>query len=626
MIIPMAKIRVLNDRLINKIAAGEVVERPASALKELIENALDAGARELRIDLEAGGKRLIRVVDDGEGMDSDDVLMALERHATSKIRDFEDLEEVGSLGFRGEALPSIAAVSRLTLRSRPAGSAEGREVRVEGGVIKDVRPCAMAPGTSVEAASLFFNVPARRKFLRTTATEFGHCQEVAIHYALAFPEVKFSMRHDGAAQIEAPPAASLRDRILQVLGDSLLQRLIPFELSEGEIEILGFAGEPALHRTNTAMMHFFVNRRAVRDKVLIHAVRSAYDDLLPKQHAPVAFLFIDLPAREIDVNVHPAKAEIRFRNSTLVHDMVSNAVRRALARFRPLDSFGKKEEPDKSFASARAPRGTLESLDAALKRRQRPGARKMDFRDLSGGRIIERTEAPAPIAADDEAAGKEIQLADTAEQETAATTPVEPVRIDAEKIDAEEVVPLGQIRNSFIVARFGGGLMIIDQHAAHERILFEKLLGALDRGEPEVQRLLHPAIIELPPAQARLLEQHAADFAALGFEIEPFGPGTVALRSLPASIDPAKAEEMVAGMAADLERMGGMSPEKLRKELVVSASCQEAIKINTQLTKEKMHWLIDELFKCELPMRCPHGRPVVLTFGEDELRRRFGRS
>jgi DNA mismatch repair protein MutL len=607
----MAKIRVLNDRLINKIAAGEVVERPASALKELLENALDAGARELRIDLEAGGKRLIRIVDDGEGMDADDILMALERHATSKIKGFEDLEEVASLGFRGEALPSIAAVSRMTLRSRPAGSPEGREVRVEGGVIRDVRPCAMAPGTSIEAASLFYNVPARRKFLRTTATEFGHCQEVAIHYALAFPEVCFSMRHDGVVQIDAPPAASLRDRIVAVLGDSLLQRLIPFELSEGEIEILGYAGEPALHRANTAMMHFFVNRRAVRDKVLIHSVRAAYDDLLPKQRAPVAFLFIDLPAREVDVNVHPAKAEIRFRNSSLVHDLVSSAVRRALSRFKPLDSLGKERVPADRPPSPPRPDGTLASLDAALRRRAGERERKIDFSRMPAGSVPAETRG-APV--------------DASNLGPPATAAVEPERFHGGEIDPEEVVPLGQIRNSYVVARFGGGLMILDQHAAHERILFEKLGSALERGEPAVQRLLHPVVVDLPPAQARLLERYAADFAALGFELEPFGPGTITLRSLPTAIDPSWAEGMIAGMAADLERIGRISPEKLRRELVISASCQEAIKVNTQLTPEKMRWLIDELFRCEMPMRCPHGRPVVLTFGEDELRRRFGRS
>ena len=618
----MGRIKVLDDSTVDKIAAGEVVERPASALKELLENSLDAGARELRIDLEAGGKRLIRVMDDGDGMDGDDILMALERHATSKIKNFEDLELVASLGFRGEALPSIAAVSRLTLRSRPSGSPEGREVRVEGGVIKDVRPCAMAPGTSVEARSLFYNVPARRKFLRTTPTEWGHCQGIVTHYALAFPEVHISLRHNAAMQIDAPPSDSLRNRIIQVLGDSLLKRLIPFEMSEGEIEIVGFAGEPALHRADTSMLHFFVNRRAVRDKVLIHAVRSAYSDLLPKQRAPVAFLFIDLPVRDVDVNVHPSKTEIRFRNSSIIHDLVSDAVRRTLSRFKPLDSLARETRPGVERARTVPPPGTLESLDEALRRRRERNGRKIEFGDLPGksrSHVPPRSSAHENFPSQAEPSGEAIGAASTHNVEA-------PQRFQGGEINPADVVPLGQVRNSFIIARFSEGLLIIDQHAAHERILYEKLTRALESGKPSSQKLLHPIAVDLPPAQARLVESHAEDLSAFGFEVEPFGPGTIAIRSLPAAIEPDWAEDILIGMAADLEKTGKLPPDKLRKELVISASCQDAIKVNTQLNSEKIRWLIDELFRCQMPMRCPHGRPTVLTFGEDELRRRFGRS
>ena len=622
MIEPMAKIRVLNDRLVNKIAAGEVVERPASALKELLENSLDAGAGELRIDLEAGGKRLIRVIDDGEGMDADDILMALERHATSKIRNFDDLEEVASLGFRGEALPSIAAVSRLTLSSRPAGASEGREVQVTGGVIRGVRPCAMAQGTIVEVRSLFSNVPARRKFLRTTQTEYAHCQGIAVHYALAFPEVSLRLRHNGSIQIEAPPAGSLRDRIVQVLGPKLLERLMPFEHREGEVGIVGFVGEPSLHRADTSMLHFFVNRRAVRDKVLIHALRAAYGDLLPKRRAPVGFLFIELPSREIDVNVHPSKTEIRFRRAAEVHDLVVDAVRGALSRAQPLAAYG----PERAMREPAVPEravGTLESLDKALRSRTERRERRIDYH----GRESEAAQ-PARTKPDElSASTRETELIEkTAERKVHGPRPAEPDRFRGADIDLDEVVPLGQIGNSYIVARFSGGLMIVDQHAAHERIRFEKLNRAVAGGDPQRQGLLHPLVIDLPPAQARLVESHAEDLAALGFEVEAFGQSSVIVRSLPAAIDPAEAEELLAGMAADLERIGKTPPDKLLRELVISASCQGAIKINTPLDGEKMRWLLDELFRCEMPMRCPHGRPVVLTFGEEELRRRFGRS
>jgi DNA mismatch repair protein MutL len=606
----MAEIRVLNDRLINKIAAGEVVERPASALKELLENSLDAGARELRVDLEAGGKRLIRVVDDGAGMDSDDILMALERHATSKIRQFEDLEEVVSLGFRGEALPSIAAVSRMVLRSRPVGAAEGREVTVDGGVIKGVKPCAMAPGTSVEARSLFYNVPARRKFLRTTPTEYGQCQGIATQYALAFPEINLMLRHNGATQINATPTNSVKERIAQVLGSKLLERLVQFELNEGETGIVGFAGEPALHRSDASMLHFFVNRRAVRDKVLMHAVREAYGDLLPKRRFPAVFVFLEMPARAVDVNVHPSKTEVRFRRPAEVHGLVTRALRGALSRSKPLASLPREKAEKRSAAPTPSSQAaTLESLDRALRRRRERAEPRIDFQEPR------EAESQAEMPAQSEVAQKE-----------AASEETEPQRFRVEGIDPRDLVPLGQIRDSYIVVRFSGGMMLVDQHAAHERVLFEQLSRAAAGGQPAAQRLLHPLVVDLPPAQARIVESRAEDFAALGFEVEEFGPGSVALRSMPASIDPDMAEELLSGMAADLESFGRASPEKLRKQLVISAACQGAIKINTPLSGEKMRWLLDELFRCEMPMRCPHGRPVVLTFGEDDLRRRFGRS
>ena len=617
----MAKIRVLNDRLINKIAAGEVVERPASALKEMLENSLDAGARELRIDLEAGGKRLIRLIDDGEGMDADDVLMALERHATSKIREFDDLEEVTSLGFRGEALPSIAAVSRMKLRSRTKDSPEGREVEVVGGEIRGVRPCAMAPGTEIEVRSLFFNVPARRKFLRTTQTEYGHCQAVATHYALAFPDINLRLRHNGAVQIDAPPAASLRDRIAQVLGDSLLERLTPFEESIAGVRVIGFAGEPAMHRADTSMLHFYVNRRAVRDKVLIHAVRSAYEDLLPKRRAPVAFLFIELPPSAVDVNVHPSKTEIRFRRANDVHDAVVGALRAALSRSQPIAAYESKpaakpepsSEPDKD-------EGTLASLERALKRRaeRRDAERRLEFEEPAApARLTEqvpppaRGESPTPPP---RPAGEP------------PTAPAEPRRFRGGEIDPEEIVPLGQVENSYIVARIRGGLMIVDQHAAHERIRYETLTRAAARENPPRQGLLHPVVVDLPPARARLVEEQREAFAALGFEVEAFGPGSIAVRALPAGFEAEEAEELLEGMAADLERIGSAPPDRLLKEMVISASCQGAVKVNTPLSREKMAGLLEDLFRCEMPMRCPHGRPVVLTIGEDELRRRFGRS
>ena len=552
-------------------------------------------------------------------MDADDVLMgARGAHATSKIREFDDLEEVTSLGFRGEALPSIASVSRMKLRSRTKDSAGGPRSRGgSAGEIRDVKPCAMAPGTEIEVRTLFFNVPARRKFLRTTLTEFGHCQSVATHYALAFPEISLRLRHNGAVQIDAPPAASLRDRIAQVLGEPLLERLTPFEESIAGVRVVGFAGEPAMHRADTSMLHFYVNRRAVRDKVLIHAVRSAYEDLLPKRRAPVAFLFIELPPSSVDVNVHPSKTEIRFRSANDVHDAVVGALRAALSRSQPIAAYESRPatKPETRTETDRD-ESTLESLERALRRRA-------DRRDAE--RRLEFGEPTAP-------ATRFERVQPSARGESSPSipepppSPVEPRRFRGGEIEPEDIIPLGQVENSYIVARIRGGLMIVDQHAAHERVRFEALTRAAAKENPPRQGLLHPVVVDLSPARTRLVEEHREAFSALGFDVEAFGPGSIAIRALPAGFEPEEAEDLLAGMVADLERLGNAPPDKLLKEMVISASCQGAVKVNTPLSREKMAGLLEDLFRCEMPMRCPHGRPVVLTIGEDELRRRFGRS
>jgi len=634
----MAKIRVLDDRLINKIAAGEVVERPASALKELLENALDAGASELRVDLELGGKSLIRVLDDGEGMDADDLLLALERHATSKISSFGDLEQVATLGFRGEALPSIAAVSRMTIRSRLRGAPEGRELTAEGGVIRGVKPCAMAPGTAVEVRGIFRNVPARRKFMRSNATEYAHCLNAVTNYALAFPERSVMLRHNGADVIAAPPAGSLRERLAQLLGPDLLERLLPLEGRDGEMLVVGFAGEPSLHRANASMLHFFVNRRAVRDRVLVSAVRAAYEDLLPKRRTPAAYLFIELPAREVDVNVHPSKTEVRFRRADRVHRLVVGAVRGALSAAKPLAALAPEPRTPKEAAPRPGkPAATLESLDAALRSDTDGVERRIDFRELRGTRPLSGREVATGGGGGrrgESRAGPPAPERFTAQPPDPAAAQVRrdeppassrPQRFRVEQIDPERVVPLGQVGGSYVVAGFEGGLMLVDQHAAHERVLFEELMGSA-AGTPPSQGLIRPLVVELPPTQVKLLEEHAGLLRSLGFDVEPFGRGGAALRAVPASLADADAEDLIARMAADLEDFGGTDRDGLLKELVVSAACHGAIKVNTPLSEEKMHWLLEELFRCEMPMRCPHGRPVVLTIGADELRRRFGRS
>ena len=633
----MAKIRVLNEKLINKIAAGEVVERPASALKEMMENSLDAGADELRIDLEAGGKRLIRIVDNGEGMDPDDLLLAMERHATSKIKSFEDLEEVATLGFRGEAIPSIAAVSRMSIQSRREENPDGRKLVCEGGIIKGVTPVAMAPGTAIEVRGLFYNVPARRKFLRTTPTELAHCQNVITNYALAFPEVNIRFRHNDRELIVAPPTESVRDRIAALMGTHILERLIPFEGRDKGLSVMGYISEPSLTRTDTSMLHFFVNQRVVKDKLLIHAVRSAFEDLLPKGRTPVAFLFLDMPAGEVDVNVHPSKTEVRFNFSSDVHSLVVRSIRSALSGSQPMTTMAPETMPGKkiykldkepqNFNREQHQAAASASLQRSLEKKQM--SPRLDFfsqpsRHNDDQDFPDKVTLPTYHGEDNkEERGPAIERFARPGLEDRYTSPL---HVGFSQIDPLTVRPLGQIKNSYIIATFNDGLLLIDQHAAHERVLFEQLQEAA-QGIPASQMLLHPVVVDLSPARAKLVEESAEELASLGFDISAFGPGSIAVRSLPATLEIGRAEEIFLHIAADLERVGkAVTRDKLVKELVVSASCHGAIKVNTPLNEEKMLWLIDVLFQCRMPMRCPHGRPVVLTIGENELRQRFGRS
>jgi DNA mismatch repair protein MutL len=629
----MPRIRVLNERLINKIAAGEVVERPASALKEIIENSLDAGAGMVRVELESGGKRLLRVVDDGHGMSPDDILLAVERHATSKITEMEDLEAVGTLGFRGEAIPSLAAVSKMQIKSRSAENPDGRQLIIEGGVIRNVTPIAMAVGTTIEVRGLFYNVPARRKFLKTTQTEFAHCQNVITHYALAFPEKNFSLKHNGLEVMNAPPVESTRDRIATLLGTSTLEQLLEFQAEDGPYSLIGFTSSPGLSRSDTSMLNFFVNRRVIKDKLMIHAVRAAYEDLLPKGRTPVVYLMLNMPPRDVDVNVHPSKTEVRFKDSSRIHSLIVNTLKDALAQFKPTTPFSGSRGVRSSEQGARREEASGQPLQES---EQEHRSHRFTFDSKEFSRDISRLQTGR------EGAGKETESLSGKEAASPSPAPVlksettyasdtvkpsaMPKVLRFGEIHPEDVVPLGQVRNSYIVAKHPEALLIIDQHAAHERILFEQLQRfAMDR--PVAQRLLHPVVVDLTPARAALVEEHTDELAILGFDIDSFGPASVALRAMPESLSIEHAEEIVELMASDLERMGKLGHrEKLIKEMIVSASCHGAIKINQPLNTEKMRWLIDQLFACNMPMRCPHGRPVVLTFDDNELKQRFGRS
>ena len=597
----MPRIRILPDDLVSQIAAGEVVERPASVVKELVENALDAGASHLEIELEGGGARRIRVADDGAGMDADDALLAFDRHATSKIAAFPDLERVATLGFRGEALASIAAVSRVELATATSPG-DGVRVRLEGLRVLGREPATRARGTTVEVRSLFWNVPARRKFLKTHATELRRAVEVVEGYSLARPEVGFTVRHEGRVLLDAPALADdargLRARIEQVFGPGLDRELeeIPDEVARALAPgVRGLVGSPATARRGRRSF-VFVNRRLVRDRAVLAAFYRAVREEWRSDDFPALFLFLDLPPEQVDVNVHPQKNEVRFRDSGYV-GRVGQVLRAALGRAR-----GEELAPLSAPAAGAPAAGTLgwESMGG----RRSPGIAD-EVREPSDG-------APPALAA-------RIAVAGLAPLERAAiplsgrSGAVRPFRL------------LGQYKGTIILLEGPDGLYLLDQHVAHERVLYERLRRELEAERPAAQRLVAPLLVELSRGETMKLAELAPALGELGFELDELSGGTLALTAAPASLAPEEARRLLAVLATDAEA----TPENLRRRLLddfaAATACKAAIKMHQPLAAEKLEALVSELFRAENPYACPHGRPVVLTLTDADLERRFGR-
>ena len=591
----MGRIHVLPDCLINRIAAGEVVERPASVVKELVENSLDAGARSVAVECEGGGRHRIRVADDGGGMDRDDALLALERHATSKLDRNSNLETIATLGFRGEALSSIAAVSRFFLCTS-AADGDGTEIEVSGGRIQSVRYVGLPRGTSVLVERLFFNVPARRKFLRSEATELGHIARLMTRSALAYPQRRFGLEHAGRKLLQVDPASGLDERISQIYGREFTQKLLPFDRQHDHLRVHGYAGRPADALARRDGQHVFVNGRAVQDRVLLHAVGQAFGNTVPRGRYPSLFLFIECDPEWVDVNVHPQKTEVRFRHSSVVHDRTRDAILSSLS-----DKAVVPELTD--LRPALDPPARSESVSRAV----------ADF--------LERTDAhgPAPRR----------PSVGTGRPDTVCSVR-EPLPFNAPHPSPAEdpgLVPLAQYRNSYILAQDERGLVLVDQHAAHERVLFERFLAEASENRVEVQRLLFPLTIELPPAERIVLEEEIDEFRRLGFIIEPFGGNSVRLDGIPAlgaDLDPEGLLRELLGQAART-RATVADVAVLRHDLVTSAACQAAIKINHPLAAAEMKRLLDDLYRTVSPGTCPHGRPLIFRLSHDEIERAFRR-
>jgi len=695
----MSKIRVLPDHLSNQIAAGEVVERPASVAKELVENAIDAGATSITLDVESGGRRLLKVSDNGEGMIRDDAVLAFERHATSKISKSEDLTAIATLGFRGEALASIASVARVELTTKTEAASAATRVIIEGGKMRDVKDAAHPRGTTVTVRDLFFNVPARRKFLRSEATESFHLTNLVTHYALAHPEIALTLTNNGREVLRAAPANDLRERAYQIFGADFLDNLLEVNGGHPQLaRVTGFISAPRDRRTSRDAQYLFVNGRFVRDRLISRALSEGYRSVLPHGVYPAALLFIDIPLEEVDVNVHPAKTEVRFRRAAAVTDAVREAVRSALASAGFVRAEALPAEPpapgqtpgqtdsDQTVNSMSAaasqsainpaavnpvPAGSFSGF-ADTRATEAASQPRIDFADLSiqdedlllneaissepdkpdtargldaimRQELVEETVEPdAPIEI--EVAGDDsldcggltpLSQAAPAKALSSQRTPnAMPPLNSADKFAREVSVeslstnirPLGQLDESFIIATDDEGLLLIDQHVAHERILFDKYRALESARTSESQQLLIPETFDLRPAQAAVFDTVAVELESYGFELMRLSGRTVAIKAAPADLPAGEARNMLKEIleTVDAEKKGS-ARETLRDDIAASLACHAAIKVNMPLTPEKMRWLIDRLLKTSSPTTCPHGRPVILRLATRDILKGFHR-
>jgi DNA mismatch repair protein MutL len=685
----MGRIRVLPDQVANQIAAGEVVDRPASVVKELLENALDAGASRIRVEVEAGGRRLIRISDDGHGMSRDDALLAFERHATSKLRTADDLLSIATLGFRGEALPSIASVARVTLETATGEEATGTRVEIAGGKILHVDDAALPRGTTLNVADLFFNTPARRKFLRAESTELAHVTALVTHYALAHPEKHFELLSATHTIVSAPPVTRTAERIYQIFGKDTLAQLLPVAAElpleraglpepppwkknpdepardPGALRLTGFYSKPELQKLNRNSIYIFVNKRLIRDRLLMHAISEAYRNVIPPNSFPVVLLFLEMPFEEVDVNVHPAKTEVRFRQQSLIHDFVRDSLRTALIKARPAAGFlaaldsaptaspslmppaashlpgapdSEPLPPDSDPDALQAARADAEAFELTP-RLPTPVSGKLPFAAQSfhpGGWDSQQAWGEAAAALFLPASLPTAGDCSPSPSDASGTNPAsETAQVEAEQAAANlnhlgSLRPLGQLRDSFILATGDDGLWIIDQHVAHERILFEKILR--DRQVENVmrQRLLMPLLVELKASQMVVFAGIAEELERNGFEVEPFGPQTLAVKAAPVGLEGAALERMLAEV---IEQSSADSDEPkqnhdltaLRTRIAASIACHSAIKVNTPLDPARIEWLLLELAKTSHPTSCPHGRPIALLYSWKEIQRAFHR-
>jgi len=681
----MGQIRILPDQVANQIAAGEVVDRPASVVKELLENALDAGAMRIRVEVEGGGRKLIRVSDDGQGMNRDDALLAFERHATSKLRTADDLLSIATLGFRGEALPSIASVARVTLETATGDEAAGTHLEVAGGKIHRVEDAALPRGTTIAVADLFFNTPARRKFLRAESTELAHVTALVTHYALAHPEKQFDLLSASHSILSAPPVARTAERIFQVFGKETLSQLLPVAAETqleraglpepppwrkspedpprqpGSLRLTGFYSKPELQKLNRNSIYIFINKRLIRDRLLLHAITEAYRNVIPPTSFPVVLLFLEMPPEEVDVNVHPAKTEVRFRQAGHIHDFVRDSLRTALIKARPAAGFlaaldsqpsaspslmppaasplpGAPDSdpvPETGSPSGAEPFHLTPRIPVAVPGALPFGAQNPDSRNLDAQAWSDAASALLDTGVDAGDCSPNLNGTAAYGSNPAAATAAATALIETEQAANSlnrlgSLKPIGQLRDSFILASGEDGLWIIDQHVAHERVLFEKILRDRQVERVQRQRLLMPLLVELKPEQMVVFARIAEELEVNGFEVEPFGPQTLAVKAAPVGLEGAELERTLAEVIDQSTSDSGETSRneeltRLRSRIAASIACHSAIKVNTALDTKRIEWLLLELGKTSHPTSCPHGRPIALLYSWKEILRAFHR-
>jgi len=597
----MGKITRLPPDLANQIAAGEVVERPASVVKELVENAIDAGARRLTIHVELGGKKQVRVEDDGEGMEPDDARLAIERHATSKIRRADDLAAIRTLGFRGEALPSIASVSHFVLRTRARGQESGTEIRVNGGAVAGVTETAAAQGTVVEVNDLCYNLPARRKFLKADSAESAQVSKVVTQLALAYPGVGFTLTSAGRTVLQCPPALTERDRLYQIYGER--SDLLELKKDAGGLKLTGFIAALAEQGPTRGPQNVFINRRIVKDRTIAHAIIDSYSQASIKERSPEVHLFIEMPADALDVNVHPTKAEVRFRDQSLVHEVVRRAFMETLGHSGVPQLQLRPEHVAQPLPSTITLPGVL--AGGTYPNRWVPGASTADPVRLKADTTYETDVASGFSRTSDVGSGF---------SRTSDAPEIKPM------------IPLGQFRDTFIIAVDDEGVAIIDQHVAHERVLFERVMERLTSGPLESQRLLVPMLLDVSPSAHEALLNRGGELQRLGFEIEGFGDSTIKVDAVPALLKAEDSTKALLALAEDLEGLDrGAQVQDALQRIAATTACHAAVKANYPLTYEKMTHILDELRATAYSTVCPHGRPVMLRLTRREIEKNFDR-